>query len=123
MESRPIGVEMKTAIYVEDGELQLVLTPETDFEKDVTKRIETMGTIGIKIMRGHFYPCMGGYITQDNSNESLILRAIKPNKIIESPQYQKLFNFISDNFNHNALENEMQSLISLVYEHYPKKDM
>ena len=28
------GDEMKTAIYIEDGAIQLVITPETEFEKN-----------------------------------------------------------------------------------------
>lgn len=66
---------MKTAIYIEDGVVQLVLTPETKFE---TGALESFGqkpmTAVVKI--GSFYDCVGGYTrhSTDNDKCSLILR-------------------------------------------------
>lgn len=55
---------MKTAIYVADGVAQLVITPETDFEKK---------PLSVKILKGSFYECLGDYVRQ-GSDQSLILR-------------------------------------------------
>jgi hypothetical protein len=54
---------MKTAIYIENGIIQLVLTPEDEFEKNIInsysgKDVET------KIFKGSFYHCRGGYVRQ-----------------------------------------------------------
>ncbi len=74
---------MKTAIYIEDGRLQLVLTPETDFEKASLKMLLN-GKVSVKIFEGTFYACAGGWTRQSHSwggastrdsTDSLILRA------------------------------------------------
>ncbi len=83
---------MKTAIYIEDGVVQLVLTPESDFEKSVLdsfqeKELET------QIFSGSFYDCRGGWVRQKdcvpnrsfhahsgNNDKSLILKTSQPNK-------------------------------------------
>lgn len=74
---------MKTAIYIEDGIVQLVITPESDFEKNAIKMFEDKPT-KTKIFAGTFYDCRGGWVRQANhyvstpfgdSNErSLIMR-------------------------------------------------
>ncbi|KKN23683.1 hypothetical protein LCGC14_0902420 [marine sediment metagenome] len=50
---------MKTAIYIEDGRTQLVLTPESEIDKKVLKSIEELKDI--KVFRGSFYSCQGGW--------------------------------------------------------------
>lgn len=80
---------MKTAIYIEDGVTQLVITPETEWEKSALK---TMGKDGVKaeIFRGTFYDCRGGWVrqtalksrsfehgTQDDEDDSLIIKAMR----------------------------------------------
>lgn len=75
---------MKTAIYIEDGVVQLVITPESDFEKDALKSFEG-GDLNAKIFSGSFYDCRGGWTRQsnfyqphqfgDSNDRSLILRA------------------------------------------------
>lgn len=52
---------MKTAIYIEDGVVQLVITPESDFEKSALAAFNKDGA-SFKFMRGQFYPCQGGWI-------------------------------------------------------------
>lgn len=54
---------MKTAIYIEDGITQIILTPESEFEKDV---IEKFGKEDLKteIYSGAFYDCRGGWVRQ-----------------------------------------------------------
>ncbi len=69
---------MKTAIYIENGFTQLVLTPETDWEKQVIQCIED-GSQSVQIHRASFYECRGGWTRQGTGDESLILRTgIKP---------------------------------------------
>ncbi len=63
---------MKTAIYVADGVTQLVITPETAFEKESVAQFEKK-SLSVKIMSGSFYECQGGYARQ-GSDQSLILR-------------------------------------------------
>lgn len=63
---------MKTAIYVADGVTQLVITPETDFEKKAVDQFEKK-PLSVRIMSGSFYECQGGYVRQ-GSDQSLILR-------------------------------------------------
>lgn len=50
---------MKTAIYIEDGRTQLVLTPENDIDRKVLTSIEELKNI--KVYRGSFYACQGGW--------------------------------------------------------------
>ena len=58
---------MKTAIYVEDGIVQLVLTPKSKFEKDALKPF--MGEdLTVKTFVGSFYDCRGGWIRQEEFN-------------------------------------------------------
>ena len=75
---------MKTAIYIEDGTVQLVVTPETDFEKNALSTFENH-ELDAKIYSGSFYDCRGGWVRQsgyydrgferiDNNDKSLILR-------------------------------------------------
>jgi hypothetical protein len=72
---------MKTAIYIEDGVVQLVLTPESDFEKNAISSFDGKQT-ETRIFSGSFYDCRGGWARQSdyyteyrNTNEkSLIMR-------------------------------------------------
>jgi hypothetical protein len=76
---------MKTAIYIEDGVVQLVITPESDFEKNALKSFEDK-PMDAKVFAGAFYDCRGGWVRQtrhhpdvygnawDSNDRSLILR-------------------------------------------------
>jgi hypothetical protein len=74
---------MKTAIYIEDGVVQLVITPETDFEKDALRSFRDK-ELDCKVFSGSFYDCRGGWVRQtayyqprsygDGNDTSLILR-------------------------------------------------
>lgn len=82
---------MKTAIYIEDGVVQLVITPESDFEKSALRSFEDK-PMEAKVFAGTFYDCRGGWVRQaghfgsgmyqgiDNNDRSLILRmaTVKP---------------------------------------------
>jgi len=78
---------MKTAIYIEDGVVQLVITPESEFEKNVLTSFEKE-PLQCKIFSGSFYDCRGGWVRQnefrephgfsayntDNNDKSIIIR-------------------------------------------------
>ena len=54
---------MKTAIYIEDGVVQLVITPESDFEKNALTNF-TGKELDVRIFSGSFYDCRGGWVRQ-----------------------------------------------------------
>jgi len=54
---------MKTAIYIEDGAVQLVITPESDFEKNAIKMFQEK-PLETQIYEGSFYDCRGGWTRQ-----------------------------------------------------------
>ena len=68
---------MKTAIYIECGDVQLVLTPENEWEQ---KTLNSFGPlVKASVMRGHFYTCEGGWHRHPYGNgatneHSLIIR-------------------------------------------------
>ena len=74
---------MKTAIYIEDGTVQLVITPESDFEKNALSQF-TGKELSAKLFSGSFYDCRGGWVRQskhypqhwqgDSHDQSLMLR-------------------------------------------------
>ncbi len=70
---------MKTAIYIEEGTTQIVLTPDSDFEKDIIRRFAGK-TANVQVMIGSFYDCRGGWIRQkdflsgEKEERSLIFR-------------------------------------------------
>lgn len=75
---------MKTAIYIEDGVVQLVITPETEFEKNALSSLRNK-PLEAQLFSGSFYDCRGGWIRQtaysrpgpysvDRDDQSLILR-------------------------------------------------
>jgi len=82
---------MKTAIYIEDGIVQLVITPENEFEKNALSSFQDR-PLEAKIFAGTFYDCRGGWIRQarhtpslsyvhhsmDREDRSLILRVDTP---------------------------------------------
>lgn len=51
---------MKTAIYIEDGATQIVLTPDTEWEKKVCKQFYGKKH-ALEVMEGAFYGCHGGW--------------------------------------------------------------
>lgn len=88
---------MKTAIYIEDGVTQLVITPESEWEKSALKSMKCDQGIEAKIFRGTFYDCAGGWIRQtaikhgsnayttgDHEDESLMIKCITPKGEISS---------------------------------------
>ena len=74
---------MKTAIYIEDGTVQLVITPESSFEKNALSTFQD-SKFKAEVFSGSFYDCRGGWTRQkdfqpnymdiDKNDKSLILR-------------------------------------------------
>ncbi len=64
---------MRTSIWIENGMTQLVLTPENDWEKNVTGTIAT-GQLNSSIYKGCFYECAGGWVRQGTTENSLIIK-------------------------------------------------
>jgi hypothetical protein len=66
---------VKTTILIQDGSVQIVLTPETKFEKEV---IEKYGEQADKaqIFHGHFDDCIGGWtrIYKNDTVDSLMIK-------------------------------------------------
>ncbi|PPC95196.1 MAG: hypothetical protein CTY33_00120 [Methylotenera sp.] len=71
---------MKTAIYIEDGVVQLVITPENDFEKNALGSF-SKGNIDATIMIGTFYDCQGGWTRHKHEENSLIIRYQEPKEL------------------------------------------
>jgi len=67
---------MKIALYIEDGLEQIILTPEGDTEKGILGKLHD-GSRALSIKRGSFYPCRGGWVRQQDSDDStmIVLRA------------------------------------------------
>ena len=63
---------MKTAIYVADGITQLVITPETEFEKEVFDKVNDK-LLSAKIMTGSFYERQAGFVRQSPGNDKSII--------------------------------------------------
>jgi hypothetical protein len=76
---------MKTAIYIEDGTVQLVITPESEFEKNAMSMFRDK-PLEARLFVGQFYDCRGGWVRQKEylpqhwnehrGDESLILRTV-----------------------------------------------
>lgn len=68
---------MKVALYVDEGRNQIVLNPESDFEKGMLKRLcETMKNregAGIAVEMGGFYACRGGWNRHSLEQQSLMI--------------------------------------------------
>ena len=68
---------MKTAIYIENGVVQLVLTPEDDFERSIIGSYEGK-PIETSVEFGSFYQCQAGWTRHSESNDrSMIIRTVK----------------------------------------------
>lgn len=67
---------MKTAIYIQDAVLQLVLTPETKWEENALDQLKDK-ELSVKFFRGEFSDCRGGYVKHfsEASVQSLMIRA------------------------------------------------
>ena len=84
---------MKTAIYIEDGNFQVVITPETDYEDDLLNGLEKE-SLKARVFSGQFYACNGGWNRQQDNfcssttNKSLIIsiREPEPEPVTVTPE-------------------------------------
>lgn len=70
---------MKIAIYIEDSLEQIVLTPQSETEKGILGKLHD-GSRELKILKGSFYACQGGWTRQysDDDSTMIVLRALQP---------------------------------------------
>lgn len=76
---------MKTAIYIEDGVVQLVLTPENEFEKNCFSAFKPKtdvsdggpNPITAQMYEGTFYDCRGGWVRQNAYQQDIMYGAAK----------------------------------------------
>jgi hypothetical protein len=61
---------VRTAIYIEDGVIQLVLTPDNEWEKKALRAFEDK-PFAAQIFGGSFYDCRGGWVRQNLSYPSM----------------------------------------------------
>lgn len=66
---------MKAAIYIEDGLVQLVITPETEFEHNCLSTFRDK-PLAAKLHSGSLYDCRGGWVMQ---------KAYYPESVYRSP--------------------------------------
>lgn len=76
---------MKTALYIEDGLEQIVLTPETDTERKILEKIHDDGR-EMSVLRGSFYACRGGWMRQSNDDDSTIIRLTEKKVFSNEPE-------------------------------------
>jgi hypothetical protein len=67
---------MKISFYVEDGAEQIVLTPETEYEKKMLSALHDKKRV-VEIKRGSFWECMGGYYRHTRDGDSSTMLVIK----------------------------------------------
>ena len=58
-------------LYLAEGRFQVVLTPETKFEKDLLSNITPDAKV--EILNGSFYSCQGGWDRHSNDDRSVII--------------------------------------------------
>jgi hypothetical protein len=86
---------MRTAIYIEDGVIQLVLTPDNEWERRAINSFADK-PVNVQIFDGGFYDCRGGWTRQThhfqhfsgvsrNDERSLILRINQTNPEAPAP--------------------------------------
>lgn len=59
---------MKTALFIQDGQLQVVLTPTVDSEQAILNLVEKKEKVSFH--RGSFYECNGGWTRYRESWEN-----------------------------------------------------
>lgn len=96
---------MKTAIYIEDGNVQLVITPETEWEKKALGDFERE-PLTARIFSGSFYDCRGGWTRQskfypsafEDANDKSLILSISERQSIRGGLWEGRFD---KNFTHN----------------------
>lgn len=69
---------MKIALYIEDGLEQIVLTPESETEKAILRKMHD-GSRELSIKQGEFYACQGGWTRHaQTENSTMVILRPKP---------------------------------------------
>ena len=63
---------MKIALYITDNYEQIVLTPEGETEEAILEKIHKATPSSLRIERGSFYHCQGGYVREGSGDESTL---------------------------------------------------
>jgi hypothetical protein len=63
---------MKIAFFMEEGLEQIVLTPESKYERDMLGKLHD-GTRVLSIVRGRFFENMAGFVRRDSTGDSTML--------------------------------------------------
>lgn len=66
---------MKVILLMEEGRIQMVLNPETEFEKDIFDKLQYKGDASLKNWKVHFgsyYACEGGWTRQSSDRDCMI---------------------------------------------------
>jgi hypothetical protein len=66
---------MKIAFYMDEGVEQIVLTPESEFERDMLKKMHE-GSRELTIKLGGFYNCQGGWIRHSHGYDGFNQRPL-----------------------------------------------
>jgi len=61
---------MKSAVYIEDGVVQFVLTPESEFEKNMLKSVLAANERHFEVVSGSFYNARGGWVRHTEATTS-----------------------------------------------------
>ena len=69
---------MKAAIYIEQGVVQVALTPDNEWEKNALKMIKNAGSV--KTFKGDFYYCQGGWYRHGPQVEESLMFLIEGEK-------------------------------------------
>lgn len=86
---------MKIALYIEDGLEQIVLTPQSDTERAILKKLRDDDRV-FEIKGGSFYECRGGYMrhrqayysqieSRDKDDDSTMI-VLRPKPAEDAPQ-------------------------------------
>ena len=75
------NIKMKTTVLIQDDNMQLELSPETEFEHDVLDKYREK-FMSVEPFRGSFTDCQGGWTRGYDYGDSLMLR-INDNKTDE----------------------------------------
>lgn len=71
---------MKSAIYIEDGLFQVVLTPETEIEKTCLEKLSNNAQL--EVHKGSFYECQGGWYRQGFMGDSSTIFVCRDQKVV-----------------------------------------
>lgn len=77
---------MKTALYVENNNMRLILTPENSFEQETIKTVTHQGLKQLHLYERSFFECVPGQDEHISESTSLVLELEEP------PDYTQIMN-------------------------------